>query len=54
MELIFIKKITKEGSRKVINVPKDKVKNFDYGDDVLVMKINLQDMNLEKILKKIK
>ena len=40
----FIKKITKEGERKVINVPKEHYNNFDYGDDVLVSKLNLEEI----------
>lgn len=43
----FIKKITKEGKRKVINVPKENYDEFDFGEDVLVKKINLDKVKFE-------
>ncbi len=42
----FIKKVTKEGDRKVINVPKKS--DIEVGDDVLVQKINLDKLVIEK------
>jgi hypothetical protein len=41
MTLNFIKQITKEGKRKVINVPKKYSEDFEYGEDVLVSKIDM-------------
>jgi len=39
MTLKFIKKVTSEGKRKVINIPKKLNKEVEVGDDMLVEKL---------------
>lgn len=39
MSLKFIKKVTSEGKRKVINIPKRLDKKIEVGDDMLVTKL---------------
>ncbi len=39
MTLKFIKKVTKEGERKVINIPKKLNPEINVGDDMLVTKL---------------
>ena len=46
MEVKFIKKVTSEGKRRVINVPKKS--SIKVGDDVLVQKINLDKVVIEE------
>ena len=41
MTLKFIKKVTSEGKRKVINIPKKLNDEVKVGDDMLVTKLNL-------------
>ena len=45
MKSIFIKKVTSEGKRKVINIPK-KI-DIEVGDDVLVRKVDLNKMEMQ-------
>lgn len=50
----FVKEITKEGKRKVINIPKKYDDDFDYKEKVLVSKLDYSKLSkeeLEEILK---
>lgn len=50
MKSKFIKKITSEGKRKVINVPKKSEQDFQIGESVLVSKINYNELTKEEIV----
>lgn len=45
MTLKFIKKVTSEGQRKVINIPKKLNDKVEVGDDMLCTKLNLEKLN---------
>ena len=47
MKLKFIKKVTKEGKRKIVNIPKKYYNDIDVGDDVIIQKIDINKINFE-------
>jgi len=49
MALKFIKKITSEGKRKVINVPKRHYDKLEKGEKVLVSKLDYKNMTKEQL-----
>jgi len=54
MTLKFIKKITSEGKRKVINIPKKHYDKLSIGENVLVSKLNPKDMTKEELMEVVK
>ncbi len=49
MTLKFIKNVTKEGERKVINIPKKYHKEVEVGEKVLVSKLDYEKMSKEEL-----
>ena len=49
MTLKFIKNVTKEGERKVINVPKKYHEIIEVGEKVLVSKLDYEKMSKEEL-----
>lgn len=49
MTLKFIKNITSEGKRKVINIPKKHYKDLELGEKVLVSKIDYNKITKEEL-----
>ena len=49
MTLKFIKNITKEGERKVINIPKKYHEKVEIGEKMLVSKLNYDNMSKEEL-----
>ncbi|NHZ85634.1 MAG: hypothetical protein GWP19_07115 [Planctomycetia bacterium] len=54
MTLKFIKNITSEGKRKVINIPKKHYEDLKLGEKVLVSKIDYNKMTKEELKELIK
>ena len=49
MTLKFIKNITKEGERRVLNIPKKYHNKCEVGKKMLVSEINYEDMTKEEL-----
>lgn len=49
MTFKFIKKITSEGKRKVINVPKKHYNKLELGEKVIVSKLDYENMTKEEL-----
>ena len=49
MTLKFIKKVTSEGKRKVINIPKRFNDKVEVGEKVLVSKLDYNNMTKEEL-----
>ena len=49
MTLKFIKNVTKEGERKVINIPKKYHEKVKVGEKVLVSKLDYDKMSKEEL-----
>ena len=49
MTLKFIKNVTKEGDRKVINIPKRHYDKIEVGKKMLVSELDLKNMTKEEL-----